>query len=83
MRAATKCCAVMRSAPGLYTTGMGSPCWPGAASRLGCTCSPSCPPRHARLRQQGPPPSLPGAVGTPVIDILLAMVKGHMGKEMA
>lgn len=34
-------------------------------------------------RRQGPPPSLPGAVDRPVIDILLAMLKGHMGKEMA
>jgi len=35
------------------------------------------------LRQQGPSRSLPGEVDRPVIDILLEMIKGHMGKETA
>ena len=39
---------------------------------------PAPPPEgHAR----GPCETLPAAVHTPVIDIVLAMVKGHMGRE--
>ena len=73
----------MPSSPVWFTTVTGSLWWRCAASRPGCTPSPSCPPPPAAVCGGAPSEPLPAGVEKPVIDILLAMLGGHMERGWA
>ena len=73
----------MLSSPAPYTTATDSPWWRCAASRPGCTSSLSYPLPAPVVRASASPERLPAGVERRTIDILLAMLKGHMETELA
>ena len=69
--------------PVLFTTATGSPWWRYAASRLGLHAFVHLPTPPAAVCTSASPETLPTGVETPAIDILIAMLSRHMGREPA